>query len=389
MRRRTRLVALVFVAAPLFAGCGASSSEDDATPVDPGASEADVVAAEWTRVEVDGVDTKGASLLARPGALFVRSASAFLRGKEDGSSFEPVAIGSLSERVEGGNVTTVRRAVAIDTHDANVMYRGTGATLEKSTDGGKTFAPLLDGSTLPEKNEGGLGTPPSKPKWIHDVAVSPADSKVLYVLLLGGTWGSSTSPNVWFMRSTDGGAAWSDVTAPEGEQRVVWAADRIEPHPTKSDAFFVLHPSMTGGRDTGRALYASDDGGKTYRSLGGAMGYFPQTVVGSGDALYSVHQADGRMQNAGVCVRDAADASGADRSCLPSTRFSGITVAGNTIYLAVTEGDFGKILASSDGARTWTETTRRAFPKVSSLAADASGKNVFAATENGLYRFAR
>jgi hypothetical protein len=390
MFSRASRVAVVCLALPVFAGCSASSDEDQVSPPD----ESDVVAAaEWQEVRAD-VDTKGAALVARPGALFLRTESAFLRGSEDGTSFEAIAMGELSERVQAGNLSSVRRAIAIDTHDANVIYRGTGSVVEKSTDGGKTFATLLDGATLPEKNEGGLGSQASTPKWVHDINVSPADSNVLYVMLEGGTWGSSTSPNVWLMRSTDGGATWSDITAPAGTQRVVWASERIEAHPTNKDSFFVLHPSMTGGRDTGRALYASDDGGASYRAVGSGTGYYPLTVVGEGNDTFSVHQADGRMSNPGVCIRDA---SGAERSChrigatpQEATRFSGIAYLGNdTFYVAVTAGERSAIFESSDGARTWRKTTHDDFPKVSSLVASADRRSVFAATATGLYRLRR
>lgn len=129
----------------------------------------------------------------------------------------------------GGTREVWPQDLAIDPSQSDVMYVVDGRAVSKTTDGGRTWALLLD-------------TPLESPEYLATVKVSAADTKTLYVL---GSRG--------LRQSTDAGVTWSD---PVGISNRMGSLD-LYPDPADANTLFVLRGT----------LRKSTDGGRTWREL--------------------------------------------------------------------------------------------------------------------------
>jgi photosystem II stability/assembly factor-like uncharacterized protein len=117
-----------------------------------------------------------------------------------------------------------------------------GSGLFRSSDGGKTWSELTDGTTQ------GI---PAKPWGRVEVAIAPSDAKVVYALI--------ESPASALYRSSDGGKTWERR---DNSQMMVWRPfyfARLAVDPTNPDRIF--KPDLN--------LVVSDDGGRSFAFAGG------------------------------------------------------------------------------------------------------------------------
>lgn len=147
--------------------------------------------------------------------------------------------------------------IAIDPKNPDVVYAaalghvygsGPDRGLYKTTDGGKTWSKVLAGTNDHTGAE--------------DVALDPSDSQTIYAAL----WEafrtpyslSSGGPGSKLMKSTDGGATWSDLTSKPGMPTGIVGKIGISVSPVNPKRVWALVESADGG------VYRSDDAGATW-----------------------------------------------------------------------------------------------------------------------------
>ncbi|MHB8530054.1 MAG: WD40/YVTN/BNR-like repeat-containing protein, partial [Caulobacteraceae bacterium] len=204
-------------------------------------------------------------------------------------------------------------AIAVAPSDPETLYIGSGqpeprydvaggAGVFSSKDGGRTWRPL------------GL----EKTRHIGRILVKPGDPNTVLVAAVGDFF--SSGPDRGVFRTTDGGRTWSqtlkidpetgaaDLAADPKDSRTVFAAAwQARQYPWQSYFTPVAGP--------GSGLYRSDDGGVTWRRLGGQG--WPAGPLG--------------------------------RISLAVTR----TVAGLRIYAVISAADAGGLYRSDDGGDHW------------------------------------
>jgi photosystem II stability/assembly factor-like uncharacterized protein len=146
----------------------------------------------------------------------------------------------------GGRVTDV----VGDPVDASKLYVGAASGgVWKTVDGGATFAPIFDG-------QGSLS--------IGALAIDPHDSNVLYVgtgeANPGG--GSVTYPGDGVWKTTDGGVTWQHL----GLDQTV-TIGRIVVDPVNSSNVFVAATGNMFSRNVDRGVFRSQDGGRTWAKV--------------------------------------------------------------------------------------------------------------------------
>jgi photosystem II stability/assembly factor-like uncharacterized protein len=144
----------------------------------------------------------------------------------------------------GGRVATVCGVIG----DRDTYWMGaTGGGVWKTTDAGKTWTCLSDGSF-----GGSIGA----------VAVAPSDPNVVYV---GGgekTWRGNVSSGDGMWKTTDAGATWSFVGLPDSRH-----VGRIRVHPKNPDVVFAAVMGHVSGPNEQRGVFRSKDGGASWQRV--------------------------------------------------------------------------------------------------------------------------
>ncbi len=165
--------------------------------------------------------------------------------------------------LKGANLSTGCSGLSLDAANPDVLFAGlwdfrrkgwtfrsggespespSGSALYRTSDGGKTWAPLAQGST-------GL---PAGPWGRVEVAVAPSDGKIVYAAIESAKSG--------LFRSADGGATWE---ARDQSQFMAWRAFyffRLVVDPFNPERVF----------KAGGGVSASEDGGRSFAYAGGS-----------------------------------------------------------------------------------------------------------------------
>jgi len=149
---------------------------------------------------------------------------------------------NLFKTTDGGNFWTRSgpvntQALAIDPQTPTTIYAGTDRDLFKSTDGGVTWGALQTGL---------------RANWVSALAIDPSEPRTVYL----ATRSFETSPpHHPLLKSTDGGATWSDSNngLPESMLRAV----AIDPR----------NPSILYAGNPGGGVFKSSDGGTTWSAM--------------------------------------------------------------------------------------------------------------------------
>jgi photosystem II stability/assembly factor-like uncharacterized protein len=159
--------------------------------------------------------------------------------------------------------------IALAPSNPQVIWLGSGESLKKA----RNFT--MPGTGVFRSDDGGetwrnLGLHDSY--HIGEIAVHPHDPDIAFVAVLGHFW--STNPNRGLYRTLDGGASWEHVIRIDektGANDVVIAASDPD----------VVYASMWENNPTiygpGSGVYKSEDGGGTWRRLGGGLPDGPKT----------------------------------------------------------------------------------------------------------------
>jgi photosystem II stability/assembly factor-like uncharacterized protein len=186
-------------------------------------------------------------------------------------------------------------AIAVDPHDPNVIYVGTGEPclrgdisygdgMYKSVDGGKTWTHIgLDDT-----------------RHIAKILIDPHDPNIIFVAAIGHAYGPNEQRGVF--RSTDAGKTWEKVLYKDNKTGAVdltFAADNSH---TLYAAMYqeVRTPWSFEGGGPGSGIYKSIDGGTTWKQLQGnglptgVLGRIGIAVGANGDRVYALIEAEKR-----------------------------------------------------------------------------------------------
>ena len=141
---------------------------------------------------------------------------------------------------------------------------GAGSGLFKSTDGGDTWNEITRNPGLPRGVTGKAG-----------ITVSPANPERIWALVEAEDGG--------VFRSDNGGKTWAKVNEQRSLRQRAWYYTRIYADPQNADTVYVLN---TG-------FYKSNDGGKTYSSIGVPHGDNHDLWIAPNDPMRMINSNDG------------------------------------------------------------------------------------------------
>jgi photosystem II stability/assembly factor-like uncharacterized protein len=276
-------------------------------------------------------------------------------------------------------------AIAIDPHDDNVVWVGSGEAnprndlswgdgLWRSGDGGKTWRRMgLDATSQ-----------------IARVSINPNDSKELVVAALGNPWADSQARGIY--RTTDGGKNWSQTLYVDP---VTGAADLArDPHDPK-----VLFASLwrfrrepwyasSGGGASG--LYRSSDGGAHWSRIqghgfpGGPVGRIGIAIApNNSKRVYAVVQS--REGTIWRSDDDGASWKRVSSDTMPDQRpfyFSHLTVDPHDPNHVIAVSMY--LSESKDGGRTWKHLTGVLHPDNHAFWWSADGKRMINGNDGGV-----
>jgi hypothetical protein len=293
------------------------------------------------------------------------------------------------------------KIVYVDPANQDVLYATSSADpLLVSRDGGATWASLLSG-------------PPYSGKQLDLVAVSPADTDVIYAGLKQG----SISDEYWLERSTDGGATWTELFHAHNSL-CGWGVAILQPHPTDRNRLF-FSGGCHAGRDFYESLRESADQGQTFTyswsyqltSIAAPTGY-PRSLIGGRGAdpqrWYMAVNRDARGGGS-FLLRSDDDAGswnpvldyvgGGSEDSQKDTRFS-VTMQAiaydasnpDTVYVARNGAYFGYpptpvtsgVTVTSDGGQTWNDLGDQQHGTVNDVALGTDGRWLFLASDRGV-----
>ena len=234
--------------------------------------------------------------------------------------------------------------VAYAATNPNTLYAASaGGGVWKSTDGGTNWSPKSDNWT-----------------YLHTstVAVSPVDEN----LVLAGTGdyvGFFTAQTFGIMRSTDGGATWTNVGAAQMGDKIV---SKIVFNPT--DPNIVLATSGRGA--TLGDIFRSTDGGQTWSATNAIDGSWDDIDFAGAEIAPGVRRvwACGGGTASGTKIQYSDDHGATWTSVAKPTGFDAVEqtmdVAGSRndpdgVYIIGPVGQ--KIYKSANGGATWTDIT--------------------------------
>jgi photosystem II stability/assembly factor-like uncharacterized protein len=165
-------------------------------------------------------------------------------------------------------------AIAVAPSDPRVVYVGTGeADMRSDISYGNGMYRSADGGRTWER----AGLEPTRQ--IGRVVVDPTDANRVYVAALGHSYGPNPERGVY--RSTDGGRSWSLVLHKNDDTGAIdIAIDPSRPRTLLAALWQTRRPPWNAyppSNGPGSGLYRSDDGGDTWKPVGGG---FPTEAVG-------------------------------------------------------------------------------------------------------------
>ncbi|MFZ0963656.1 MAG: choice-of-anchor D domain-containing protein [Terriglobia bacterium] len=231
-------------------------------------------------------------------------------------------------------------AMVVDPTNSNVVYLGAaGGGVWKTTDGGQTWTPLTDNQ--PSLVIGALALDPSNP----DVVYAGTDQGDEFFCNYG----------VGILKSTDGGATWTQLPGPLPYGPGLMASIRsLAVSPSDSDVLLAVAQSANGTE-----LYRSTDGGNTWN------GVIAPRAVGDGGSQVLFDPTNGSIAYACLdTVYESVDggntwaaASGTGSNVLPTLTGISLGIAPSnpsTLYVAGQPPSGANMYKSVDGGQNWT-----------------------------------
>jgi photosystem II stability/assembly factor-like uncharacterized protein len=337
------------------------------------------------------------------GGLFARTEDGLLRSDDAGTTWAPV-------RLPPGAAPPGPRLAAVDPTNHRVWYVPGAEGLYKSEDDAVSWRLVL---------------PLTSPDRVEAIAVSPPTPDVVYVALV------RPQVSLRFLRSRDGGTTWEELEQ-AGTTLCSWGVPLLSAHPT--DASRVFRAAVCyAGRWFGSNLRQSRDQGATWqdllglatrrvegRTMGRDTGYPVRLVGGQGAAPRRWYVGAVKDSRIGGSLVFHSDDDGSDwqeilgftgggtdeatRRALdlgadaPNVQLGGLVydpAQPDRLYVGLNDclGDVltprtctGRVLTSADGGLSWPDVGGRTLARITDLALGIDGRNLYAATDEGLRR---
>jgi photosystem II stability/assembly factor-like uncharacterized protein len=292
------------------------------------------------------------------GAFLARTTDGLFRSDDGGTSWAPI------------DAPTELQLAAVDPADHAVLYVSAGEGISKSGDGGASWTLALP-----------------TPQRAINIAVSPADTNLVYVALSG----RGISADFELHRSVDGGVTWQKLEE-HHNSLCGWGAPIFNPHPTDS-ARVLRSAGCHAGRSqtTGDTLDQSVDRGESWSTLFHPRPYFPSRLVGgrgSAPGRFYLGASTGFSSAGGWIYR--TDDDGATwvevLDAQSGSHVGGLAYDPSTpdrVYAGLSTGG---VKTTSDGGVTWLDLGRQDLGRINDLALGIDAINIYAATDNGLWR---
>jgi photosystem II stability/assembly factor-like uncharacterized protein len=322
------------------------------------------------------------------GAFFAQTAMTFLRSDDGGSTWRSVSLGPA---------TTI---LNVDPNDHTILFAAGPDGVYKTSDDAATWQLIFPYGQDVGRNALAL-------------AVSPADHNVLY---LGVTMMPGISSDFRFFRSQDGGATWRRLEE-HHFSLCGWGMAILQPHPTDAGRVFRA-AECTAGRNFGESLNQSTNAGDAWTAAwtgntSESAGYPRRLVGGQGAAPGRFYLAVNRDRRVGGSSLYRSDDDGATWNAIlvyhgggtqgygedpqaPGVELGGLAYdpsnpdrvyVGRQVYPSYSDPpDGGAVAASFDGGATWSDLGRQDIGAVSDLALGVDGRNLYAATDHGLWQ---
>jgi hypothetical protein len=387
--------------------------------VAPVTADAQPAKADWTQVDLGAP----VSRLFTPssGAFFAQTSAALMRSDDGGATWAPVSLPSASH------------VLAIDPTNHQVVYAAGQDGVYVSRDDAATWNRLL--AYGPTVGSDALA-----------LAVSPADPNLLYLGVAGSFGGAVATANrlpltnFWFLRSKDGGSTWESL-----EERHYslcgWEVSILRAHPSNSNLVFrssnclagrIFYDTLTRSSDQGRTWedwsWSSPEGQlpDRYGQINDTCyrGYPTLLVGGQGAAPQDFYLAVNRDSRIVGSLLVRTDDDGATSKVLLDLRGPPPPPGGSTTFAACMTDPDGSadtriqglaydpaqpdhvfvgfsgipsigspaadssVLASLDGGTSWASVGCQSIGPVNDLALGIDGRNLYAATDTGVWRLA-
>jgi len=348
------LLALATAAPPSFAS--ASSL--------PGTAALATQAPEW--VLLDSSEPAAQLFAPASGALFARTASGLKRSDDGGVSWRTVELpprASFQRRI----------VVEIDPSDHTRLFANGEQGLYRSSDDAATW-------TL-------LPVPSGTGSSIRSIAVSPADRSLIYANKVGD---ENLGTVLWTVRSADGGDTWELIKTDHSGPSCGYGVDLFAPHPTDPTRVY-RNVSCTRGGPGGGPLEHSADRGVTWadltpREAGGAT-----RIVGSGRraAEQRFYLATRLVPKTASRVYESEDGLGDWRLIAEATVDTIDALADDPrnpdrVYVGTSAGNVHALVG---GDQQWASLGQEPIGAIHDLVLGVDGANLYAATEQGVWRY--
>ena len=323
----------------------------------------------------------------RSGALFATTSAGLFRSDDGGQAWAAVPVPWSGES----------SWFVVDPVDHRRIYGQGDDGLYRTDDDAATWSRIL--SIDRSAAEGG--------EKLNAFAPSAADQDLLYVEMGGPPYQKMH----WLLRSRDGGATWEELERRGGYQSMAaWADSLLEAHPTDATRLFRASGSTTGGVFD-FDLQQSVDQGTTWSAVLEKSTIYPGYLVGgrgpspahfylAGNLNYRIGgSAVFTSTDNGVSWRRVLDerGGGAFEKRDSSTLVGGLAYdpgAPDRVYVGVNRfvGDRGPrtgsaVMTSGDGGTTWVDLGQTDIGKINNLVLGVDGQNLYAATDQGVWRF--
>lgn len=327
------------------------------------------------------------------GVLFAQTTTEVVRSDDAGDTWQTVSLGPAT------------RLLSTDPIQHTILYAAGPSGVYKTSDDAVTWVPII--AYGPEVGGDALA-----------LAVSPADPNLVY---LGVGGGRGAPADFRFFRSRDGGATWQQLEE-HHFSLCSWDMPILQAHPTDARRVFRAADCIAG-RNFGETLAQSTNAGESWTPLFNPqpnappfLGYPHFLVGGQGPEPRRFYLAVNRDRRAGGSSLFRSDDDGATWDevlayrgggspgfapdvdpTAPNVRLGGLAyepAQPDHVYVGrqVFPGFFepaagGAVAASLDGGETWADLGRQDIGAVSDLAVGADGVWLFAATDQGLWRW--